>query len=134
MNEIQKQKLMFDVRKELDDETITDISDGLIYREILNDFKDEDAFLLTALLNTDGVNLYSSSKVELWPIFLAINELSPKARFSRDNLLLVGKAKPPFKSYFKSLSDQLNILYNDGINISKDGDNITVKLRVGVGV
>ena len=50
-------------------------------------------FLLTALLNTDGVNLYSSSKVELWPIFLAINELSPKARFSRDNLLLVGKAK-----------------------------------------
>lgn len=68
---------MLDVRKELDDETITDISDGLIYREISNDFQDDDAFLLTALLNTDGVNIYSSSKVELWPIFLAINELSP---------------------------------------------------------
>ena len=35
---------MLDVRKELGDETITDISDGLIYREILNDFQDGDAF------------------------------------------------------------------------------------------
>ena len=86
------------------------ITDGSAYRKIVNEFQGSD-FVLTALLNTDGVNLYSSSKIELWPIFLAINELNPKAMFSRENLLLIeiwqGKGKPPFKSYFKSISAQL---------------------------
>ena len=31
-------------------------------------------------LNTDGVSLFKSSKVELWPIWLEINELPPKMR------------------------------------------------------
>ena len=31
-------------------------------------------------LKTDGVSLFKSSKVELWPIWLEINELPPKIR------------------------------------------------------
>jgi len=87
-------------RMEMNDNTITDITDGSAYRQIVDECQGSDV-VLTALLNTDGVNLYSSSKIELWPIFLAINELNPKARFSRENFLLIGiwqgKGKPPFK-------------------------------------
>ena len=32
-------------------------------------------------LNTDEVSLFKSSKVELWPIWLEINELPPKMRY-----------------------------------------------------
>ena len=45
---------------------VTDITDGLLYRELLGNGK----FLLnstniTATFNTDGICLYSSSKIEL---------------------------------------------------------------------
>lgn len=93
-------------------EHITDITDGEAYREMLHT---ENSFLkspygLTGIINTDGVNLYESSKIELWPVFLAINELSPTLRFSRENMLLIaiwqGKGKPPFKQLFDTLSDK----------------------------
>ena len=137
LDDIQAQKTAASSLKDAD--TIKDISDGSAYRNMLKD----DGFLcdkysLTAIINTDGVNLYSSSKVELWPIFMAINEISPKARFSRDNLLLVGiwqgKGKPPFKVYIESLAPHLNSLYHEGFNFTLDGDNITVKVKVVCGV
>jgi len=135
--DILKQKRAMKSRMEMNDNTITDITDGSAYKQIVNEFQGSDV-VLTALLNTDGVNLYSSSKIELWPIFLAINELNPKARFSRENLLLIGiwqgKGKPAFKLYFKSISVQLNSLNTEGIQITIDSLNITVKMKVLCGV
>ncbi|WAR10676.1 hypothetical protein MAR_035752, partial [Mya arenaria] len=65
-------------------------------------------------LNTDGVNLYLSLKIELWPFFLAINELSPPLRFATENILLAGlwqgKGKPPFKNVFQCLSEEINFV------------------------
>lgn len=84
--------------------------------------------------------MYSSSKIELWPIFIAINELSPSVRFSRDNMLLVGiwqgKGKPPFQQYMNIFSDQFNSLYEDGIELrtSDEAFQITVKLALLCGI
>ena len=66
-------------RKDSGSMVLTDITDGAAYRMMMGDglFLDKTKHNLTAIFNTDGVNLYSSSKIELWPIFLAINELSP---------------------------------------------------------
>ena len=36
---------------------------------------------ITFTLNTDGVSLFRSSSVDLWPIWLAINELPPKVQY-----------------------------------------------------
>lgn len=36
---------------------------------------------ITLLLNTDGVKMFQSSAVSLWPIWLAINELPPNIRY-----------------------------------------------------
>ncbi|WAR10349.1 hypothetical protein MAR_035425, partial [Mya arenaria] len=74
----------------------------------------------------------------LWPLFLAINELNPRARFSRQNPLLIGiwqgKGKPPFQSYLKGVSSQLNHLYSEGIHMQFDGQDIAVKVKSACGV
>ncbi|WAR10081.1 LOW QUALITY PROTEIN: hypothetical protein MAR_035157, partial [Mya arenaria] len=138
LKEIEKCKEEIEDRKNC--RNLTDITNGQAYREILNE---DNSFLqspynLSAIINTDGVNLYFSSKIELWPIFMAINELSPKAGFSRDNMLLVGiwqgKGKPPFKQYIESFSEEMNSLYNEGVEVNTDNGVIAVKLGVICGV
>ncbi|WAR03042.1 hypothetical protein MAR_009600 [Mya arenaria] len=46
--------------------------------------------------------------------FLAINEPSPPLRFARENILLpglwLGKGKPPFKTVFQCLSEEINFV------------------------
>ena len=36
---------------------------------------------LSVQLNTDDVRLFESSKIEIWPVYFTINELSPKKRY-----------------------------------------------------
>ena len=117
------------------DGIITDVTDGQLYRSLLSD----GGFLsqsnnLTGTFNTDGVNLYSSSHIELWPIYLAINELEPCVRFSRENMVLVGiwqgKGKPPFRQYMTSFSHAMNDLLSKGISLEIGGETLTVKLAV----
>ena len=90
---------------------------------------------ITAIFNTDGICLYSSSKVELWPIFLAINEIPPKERFSRENMLLVGmwqgklKGKPTFFLYMSEFTCEINHLYNLGF-LAECPEPRVVKLAV----
>ena len=90
---------------------------------------------ITALFNTDGVCLYKSSHIEIWPIFLTINELPPHLRFARENVILggiwQGKGKPPFHEYMKAFSDVLVHMYNEGVTFTDDsGEKNTVKLAV----
>jgi hypothetical protein len=89
---------------------------------------------LTVTLNTDGVNLYSSSKTELWPMFLVVNELSPSIRFARENIMLAGlwqgKGKPPFKILLQSLSEEINHLSNNGLQIQLKDEMLNVTLSL----
>ena len=69
---------------------------------------------VTLTMNTDGVPLYNSSSVSLWPVFCSINELPPAERFLTQNLVIwglwQGKGKPNFKTYLQPLVDELNKL------------------------
>ncbi|XP_021354853.1 uncharacterized protein LOC110451260 [Mizuhopecten yessoensis] len=119
---------------------ITDISDGREYQALMKEggFLDPKTQNITAVFNTDGVNLYSSSKVELWPIFLAVNELSPPKRFCRDNILLVGiwqgKEKTPFNPFFRIFSEDMNSLYNVGVDVQIGDEAYNVKLAIICGI
>ena len=87
--------------------SIRDIVDGTVYKK----FTEPEGFLtsednLTLLFNTDGIPLYKSSKVNIWPVFLAVNELSPEERFAKKNMILWGlisEIVPP-KLPFRNLS------------------------------
>ena len=68
--------------------SIRDIVDGTVYKK----FTEPEGFLtsennLTLLFNTDGIPLYKSSKVNIWPVFLAVRVTLRKG-VSTESLLL----------------------------------------------
>ena len=118
-----------------ENEVISDITDGECYRQLCG----EGQFLshgnnLSGIFNTDGVPLYSSSAVKLWPIFLCINEIEVSKRFARENTILAGiwqgKGNPPFCQYITAFGDTMADLYNDGFSITHDGLEHTLKFGV----
>ena len=55
---------------------IRDIIDGKYYGKLCEEGKFlSNSSNISLIFNTDGAPLYSSSKVSLWPVFLAVNEL-----------------------------------------------------------
>ena len=65
------------------DGVIRDIYDGQCYRkwEVFLDHNNA----LSLLCNTDGVAIFRSSKSELWPVWLVVNELPPQLRYMANN-------------------------------------------------
>lgn len=63
-------------RKESDD--LQDVTDGRAYRKHSHFLSERGN--VSFLLNTDGVNLFRSSSISLWPIWLVVNELPPHVR------------------------------------------------------
>lgn len=55
-----------------------DIHDGRKYKE-LKDFTSQGN--LTLVVNTDGIQLFKSSTVSMWPIWILINELPVSLRY-----------------------------------------------------
>lgn len=101
---------------------IRDIVDGTEYKK----FKQNGGFLtnedhLTVLFNTDGIPLYKSSKINIWPVFLAVNEFPPEERFAKKNMILwglwQGKGKPQFSTFFEVFTDDLIALKHRGFTI-----------------
>ncbi|WAR25599.1 hypothetical protein MAR_011303 [Mya arenaria] len=83
----------------VDSNILTDIHDGDVYKERLNHRNPSSAAIhLTAIFNTDGVNL-----------------------FSRENILLIGlwqgRGKPPFNIFIKYISEEINLLPQSGFDI-----------------
>ena len=58
--------------------------------EVLKRGKDIGIGHITLTMNTDGVPLYNSSSVSLWPVFLEINELPPSERSLIQNMIIWG--------------------------------------------
>ena len=74
---------------------MSDICDGEEYKK----YSSEGGILSAAnpanvslIMNTEGVAIFRSSRVSLWPVWLALNELPPTlhVRFSKGNMLLAG--------------------------------------------
>ena len=106
---------------------ITDILNGSLYQEL----RKPGHFLshpsnFSLIFNTDGVPLYSSSGVSIWPVYLVINELPPKQRFLKKNMVLwgtwQGQGKPAFQSFFQVfVQDMVNLKVN-GVKITLNGE------------
>ncbi|KXJ20607.1 hypothetical protein AC249_AIPGENE9404 [Exaiptasia diaphana] len=110
-------------RKKLDDLAIEDVYDGEIYRQLSNDGGFLScSFNLSLIGNSDGVAVVKSSGASVWPVYFAINELSPKERFSRKNRLLAGlwfgKGKPYFPTFMRPFTLSLQELYFEGIQVN----------------
>ncbi|KAE8738612.1 hypothetical protein FOCC_FOCC015906 [Frankliniella occidentalis] len=94
---------------------IEDIYDGQCYLEAQRFFAGVEHWL-TLLWNTDGFSVFKSSKYEIWPFYLSINELPPWLRFKKQFVLLgglwFGAGKPDPNLFLKPLYDELCALKN----------------------
>ena len=84
-------------------EFICDIFDGDTYKNFRESINNEMALSFT--MNSDGIDFGTSSSLALWPVFLSINEIPLKKRFSFENTIVAGEVfiyiymfKPCWKS------------------------------------
>ncbi|XP_078584067.1 uncharacterized protein LOC144866504 isoform X1 [Branchiostoma floridae x Branchiostoma japonicum] len=100
---------------------IRDVYDGRKYKELTKagGFL-EDGKNITFCFNTDGVSIFRSSRGgELWPVFLAINELPPQMRFTKKYMILCAcwfaPEKPKMTTFLKPTMMALDKIYRQGI-------------------
>jgi hypothetical protein len=108
---------------------IRDISDGTNYQKISNSMHTK---LLTLTMNTDGVNVYSSTKKgSFWPIQMIVNELDKNVRFLSHNIIVTGfwfGADPIMEIYFKPLIEEMNKLFQTPLKLTIN--NVELNINV----
>ena len=75
---------------------------------------------LGAFFNTDGIQPFKSSRLTIWPIYIALSSLPPSIRMNRDNLITVALwvgSKPPMHLLLKPLKQIMKRLSTTGVCI-----------------
>ncbi len=104
-------------------QNIEDIYDGEIYSKLSQPGEILSLpFNISFTWNTDGVPVFKSSKLSLWPIYLMVNELPPKMRKKRENMVCAGfwfgESKPFMPSFCSNLHSQLKEFEENGLNVT----------------
>lgn len=118
---------------------IQDVTDGEEYQKHRHFLSEQGNISL--LMNTDGISLFRSSNISLWPIWLCINELPPHLRYNtillcrcthtcmcmciyrflKSNLLLAGlwygEQKPTMTTFLSPFIKEINHLSDQGIHM-----------------
>lgn len=67
-----------------------DIYDGSLYQQYVQNGFLSNPNNISFTWYTDGIPVFKSSHISMWPVYLTINELPYKLRMKRENILLVG--------------------------------------------
>ncbi|KAL7300542.1 hypothetical protein TKK_0006539 [Trichogramma kaykai] len=101
-------------RPKLDSQNYEDIYDGSVYKSVPNNFTASPSNV-TFTWNTDGLPLFKSSKIGIWPFYLMVNELPHKMRVKKENVILaglwIGDDKPHPNLFMNSFIDELGDLF-----------------------
>ncbi|CAG8561309.1 19284_t:CDS:10, partial [Gigaspora rosea] len=105
---------------------ISDIYDGKLYKELIEEglLSDERDILLTA--SCDGFQLFKQKRDDCWVLMMINNNLSPEIRVKRKNLLVTAVIPGPnqpknFNSFLRPVINELKLL-EEGI-LCFDGDS-----------
>lgn len=94
---------------------VTDIVNAAMYKHKTSKHN------ITLSMNTDGVKVFNSSKRSLWPVMFQVNDLPPKVKFLRKNIVVaalwLGDHEPPMDAYLKPVMEILNTLFTGGLDI-----------------
>lgn len=119
-------------RRKSNVDAIEDVYDGIVYRR----HSEDGGFLMRGNNNyslaiwTDGVSPVKSANVGIWPVFIQVLELSPRAR-QRNSLLAavyVGPRKPQMAQFLTPVATQLRDLRMNGV-IWRTDDELEVHSR-----
>lgn len=114
-------------------ENIEDIYDGRLYRSLVRKGILSSGNNISFIFNADGVPVFKSSKVSIWPLYLIVKELPHHKRFAKENMLFAGmwfgEKKPamwtflkPFHGSFSKLEQGVNFSVNGIGNVTCQGD------------
>lgn len=110
----------------------SDVHNGRIYRRLVETgaISPND---LTLQWNTDGVQIFKSSRISLWPIQVAINNLPFRER--NHNIVLCGLwygSKPEMNTFLEPFVEELNDLHSNGLQYIHPVSNeqVTIKAHV----
>lgn len=91
---------------------------------------------ISVSFSTDGVRVSKSSALEIWPIFLTINEVTftLKSKFLMMSSLWFGQRKPSTDTFLKPFVDEMVRLFNDGFSWTRNGITHTTKVATLIGI
>lgn len=118
---IKYRKEITDYQKLVKDEGISDINQGKVVKQMCTKANGK---TITLSVNTDGAAAYRwSINKPCYPIFITINNLPPRIRFDKNNLLLaaiwLNKGEPNIPLFFQEFCEEVNKL-SKGITIESD--------------
>lgn len=87
---------------------------------------------------TDGIPLFKSSTISLWPVYLIVNNLPPLIRTYSENVILCalwcGPGKPPVHDLLMPVMDMMKNLLTVGITMHTPDGMKTIRGKLMVGV
>lgn len=112
------------LKRDHNSNVLSDIDDGTLFKKVIA--KNPNVHTLSLTMNTDGANIYKSSKGSLWPVQLYANFLPPKYRYAPENIIVTtlyyGNKKPAMTSLFYTLAAELDYLKEKLIIIYKGNE------------
>ena len=93
---------------------VEDIYDGVLYKNLWKKGILSSPDNISFLMNTDGVPVFKSSKVSIWPLYLIINELPYGKRMATENMIFAGlwfgEKKPAMWTFLKPHTQSFALL------------------------
>lgn len=109
-------KSIMSYKEKLKSTILSDIVQG----KFVSSFEKLDFFSIS--FNTDGMSLFASNlKKSCWPIILTINDLPPKLRYLKNNMIVAGlwlDSNVSIDIFMKPFIKELSELYDKGLYIS----------------
>ena len=113
--------------------TVKDVWDGEVLKKATPTTTD-----IALSLCTDGVPIFKSSRVTMWPVYLAILNLPPSKIYKSQNIILcslwVGPGKPPMEHFLKPLTERMSRLSSTGVKMKMTSGYVTVKAKLVLAV
>lgn len=112
------------------DNSYSDVTSGTFYKTMVENgvISKQD---ITLQFNTDGIQLFRSSPMSLWPIQVSINELPYRER--KENMILCGlwygPNKPNMHLFLKYFVEELITLHETGITRCVGEQEIKIKVH-----
>lgn len=119
-------------------EILNDVWSGSYLRELTSEgryFSSSDSLAL--ILSTDGVPVFKSSSLSLWPVYLIILNLPPGIRMNSENVLMAGLwygKKPAMNLLLTPIIESLNRFSTLGISITTPEGLVTIRTKLVMGV
>lgn len=108
--------------------TLGDVWDGAVLKNYCT--LESNTIHLAFALSTDGVQLYKSTSVSLWPVYLMLLNLPVEVRSNQNNIVLagvwVGHAKPLMELLLEPVLSALEQFSSEGFQIKVPSGMVTI--------